>query len=232
MKRSIKTAIAIMASGIGALGAVQAQAATLFANKASFLSAAPTSSLIEDFESVSGGMLDAILPSLSRPTATYTPYAGVPFFNVYVHLPGAADFAPGNPAQSKVLVANGDEDFAGVLVTSAGALGFDVYLNDLGPLTVNFYNGASLLGSIAFLADANSTNNFQFAGITSAIPITSFRFTSTAGGTFNTGIDNLLAAAPSTGAVPEPATWALLLVGFGLIGASMRRRAKVVVSFS
>jgi hypothetical protein len=30
-----------------------------------------------------------------------------------------------------------------------------------------------------------------------------------------------------TTAVPEPATWALMMVGFGLAGASMRRRARV-----
>ncbi|WP_341901684.1 PEPxxWA-CTERM sorting domain-containing protein [Sandarakinorhabdus limnophila] len=27
------------------------------------------------------------------------------------------------------------------------------------------------------------------------------------------------------GAIPEPATWAMLLTGFGLVGATMRRRA-------
>jgi hypothetical protein len=30
-----------------------------------------------------------------------------------------------------------------------------------------------------------------------------------------------------TTAIPEPATWALMMVGFGLAGASMRRRARV-----
>jgi hypothetical protein len=34
-------------------------------------------------------------------------------------------------------------------------------------------------------------------------------------------IDNLTYVA----AVPEPTTWALMLVGFGLTGAAMRRRA-------
>ena len=29
------------------------------------------------------------------------------------------------------------------------------------------------------------------------------------------------------GAVPEPATWAMMLVGFGAVGYGMRRRAKV-----
>jgi type VI secretion system secreted protein VgrG len=31
-------------------------------------------------------------------------------------------------------------------------------------------------------------------------------------------------AGPDTGAVPEPASWAMLIMGFGAIGASMRRR--------
>lgn len=34
---------------------------------------------------------------------------------------------------------------------------------------------------------------------------------------------------PGTGAVPEPATWAMLIVGFGAIGATMRRRGKYSV---
>ncbi|MBA2466428.1 MAG: PEPxxWA-CTERM sorting domain-containing protein, partial [Sphingomonas sp.] len=29
------------------------------------------------------------------------------------------------------------------------------------------------------------------------------------------------------GAVPEPATWAMMLIGFGATGAAMRRRRKV-----
>ena len=33
-----------------------------------------------------------------------------------------------------------------------------------------------------------------------------------------------------TGFVPEPATWAMLVTGFGLVGATMRRRAKPVIA--
>lgn len=33
-------------------------------------------------------------------------------------------------------------------------------------------------------------------------------------------------------AVPEPAAWAMMLAGFGLVGAAMRRREKVAVTFA
>lgn len=34
------------------------------------------------------------------------------------------------------------------------------------------------------------------------------------------------------GGVPEPAAWALMLAGFGLVGSAMRRRDKVAVTFA
>lgn len=38
---------------------------------------------------------------------------------------------------------------------------------------------------------------------------------------------------PTNGAVPEPATWAMMIGGFGMIGASLRyRRRKTIVSFA
>ena len=36
----------------------------------------------------------------------------------------------------------------------------------------------------------------------------------------------------NTGAVPEPAAWAMMLAGFGLVGSAMRRRSKVAVTFA
>jgi hypothetical protein len=32
---------------------------------------------------------------------------------------------------------------------------------------------------------------------------------------------------PTSGAVPEPASWAMLIAGFGLVGAMQRRRQRV-----
>jgi hypothetical protein len=40
------------------------------------------------------------------------------------------------------------------------------------------------------------------------------------------------ASTPGNPGVPEPATWAMMIMGFGLVGSAMRRRAKVNVSFA
>jgi hypothetical protein len=46
---------------------------------------------------------------------------------------------------------------------------------------------------------------------------------------FNGGIDNLTftVAGPAGPAIPEPGVWAMLIAGFGLVGAASRRRAAV-----
>ncbi|MEO6581327.1 MAG: PEPxxWA-CTERM sorting domain-containing protein, partial [Sphingomicrobium sp.] len=40
------------------------------------------------------------------------------------------------------------------------------------------------------------------------------------------GIQSIASIASVDGAVPEPATWAMMLLGFGAIGMSMRRRRR------
>ncbi len=48
---------------------------------------------------------------------------------------------------------------------------------------------------------------------------------------FGNAGDGFLTVALS-GAVPEPASWALMLAGFGLVGAATRRRVRMSVSFA
>lgn len=43
---------------------------------------------------------------------------------------------------------------------------------------------------------------------------------------------NELKLASGVGNVPEPAAWAMMLAGFGLVGSAMRRREKVAVTFA
>ena len=45
------------------------------------------------------------------------------------------------------------------------------------------------------------------------------------GGTSGVGIGTMMPSTPVTGAVPEPATWAMMLLGFFGVGATMRRSA-------
>ncbi len=43
---------------------------------------------------------------------------------------------------------------------------------------------------------------------------------------------NVWAFQTGAGRVPEPAAWAMMLAGFGLVGSAMRRRSKVAVTFA
>lgn len=165
---------------------------------------------------------DTPLVSLVSPVGTFTGLAGTPFANVFIASPGYDNFGPGNnPTTSSVLVANGDESFEVTLSRAASQISMELYLNDLGPTTLNFYNGATLLGGFMFGADAFAANNrpsVLFSGLT---PITRFTFESVGGGQLNTGIDNV-----SITAVPEPESWAMMIGGFALAGAALRRRAR------
>ncbi len=66
-----------------------------------------------------------------------------------------------------------------------------------------FISGISTTPTVSFLQQSTPTGGFWVAQTTS---ITS-----------------------GSGAVPEPATWAMLITGFGLVGASMRRRRLATV---
>lgn len=50
--------------------------------------------------------------------------------------------------------------------------------------------------------------------------------------TFSPGSSSYVTAKSSIAAVPEPATWGMMLIGFGGLGAVMRRRRTAVLSFS
>jgi PEP-CTERM motif len=58
-------------------------------------------------------------------------------------------------------------------------------------------------------------------------------FQTTGGNLIWQGLNNLTftASLAATPAVPEPATWGLMIAGFGIAGAALRRKPKVSVSF-
>jgi hypothetical protein len=174
-------------------------------------------SITETFETVPVAK-DNPVASFSQAGVTYTGLAGGPFGNVLVASPGYTNFSPAiSPTTSSVLVANGDEHFLITFATPQLALAMDVYTNGLGPLTIEFFNGASSLGSASWDGSADTIRFLGFA--TAALPVTSMSFTSTNGGLLNTGLDNI-ALIP----VPEPASAVLLLGGLAALTGLRRRR--------
>jgi hypothetical protein len=71
-----------------------------------------------------------------------------------------------------------------------------------------------------FGGTAGNPNPEQLSGVTQLAAGT---FTLNINGT-NTGAPGTLSGTVTAGAVPEPATWAMFLMGFGAVGYSMRSR--------
>lgn len=88
--------------------------------------------------------------------------------------------------------------------------------------------GGSLLNLVNTAAN-NGTSTFDFVNDTR---FSRYLITSRVGGDVNylgTGGQGF-ALARLTGAVPEPATWGLLIIGFGMVGVAARRRSNIVAA--
>ena len=99
----------------------------------------------------------------------------------------------------------------------------DILNGDADPFT----NGA---GIVSILYGPGSDNN-GWETITQTLNLSAgtylFRFAETDNqGFFQAGLDNV--SVTGSGAVPEPASWAMMLGGFGLVGGAMRRRSAAV----
>jgi hypothetical protein len=101
----------------------------------------------------------------------------------------------------------------GIVVTNGGG----------GALQVDFLDMALNPAGSLFVGDAldGQTAGDRFVGITGSTPIGGIRFVNYFGGKIE--VDHLQYGVP--GAVPEPASWAMMIAGFGLVGAAARRRS-------
>lgn len=100
-----------------------------------------------------------------------------------------------------------------------------------GATTYSAYNSADAVVSAGFLGSTSGNE----ANIVSGTGITRLRFDNNTGGSESWifGLRSLTFDAAPAGAVPEPATWAMMILGMGAVGFAMRRRIKVSeVSFT
>ena len=109
--------------------------------------------------------------------------------------------------------------------------------------TNNSGNGGDIFDFIGVSSSFNGTSNLTPTSVTNAFPnITYPSFVSNGGTVAFTGGTNLIFSAaitaapivtpPVTTAVPEPATWAMMILGMGAVGYAMRRRHSIRVSYA
>jgi hypothetical protein len=108
-----------------------------------------------------------------------------------------------------------DESFTVVFPTAVTAAGF--FSNTNNPVTLSI----SGPGTVSNAATVYDTNTFDFLGVTSTAAFTSVTFTSS---TYN--IPEIEYG--TSNAVPEPTAWAMMLMGFGLVGVTARQRRRTL----
>jgi hypothetical protein len=116
--------------------------------------------------------------------------------------------------------------------------GFSFFYTSTAAVAINVYDqvggAGNLLGTLNLSAQASNNCggdptggfcNFSSAGVTFAGTARSIDFS---GGAGSTGFDDITFGSATPGvAVPEPATWAMLLLGFGATGALLRTRRRM-----
>ena len=106
----------------------------------------------------------------------------------------------------------------GLLTISSTTTALGLHLGSYYGLQTTTYTVGTVTGTLAVPAPSSTT----FIGFIDSSPITA-TFTN------NKELDTIRFTTGS-GAVPEPASWALLVVGFGLVGVAARRRSSVVTA--
>ena len=217
MARSSSQAFAIIAFA-SMLGTAPAAAlVTTYVTSGAF-AAASSQTAFTDFENETPGYTANPLVS-SGIRFTQLP-GGHPNIIPYIAPAGGAGTIP--EAQSNVLEANGDENFRIELASNASfnAIGFNLYTNAYAAPVISLYTpGGTLIGSYAV---PQAPHTLGYFGLTSTTAIGWAVMIVDRGWVENTAIDNV-----SIGGVPEPASWAMLIAGFGLTGAAMRRRRAI-----
>ncbi|WP_253717078.1 PEPxxWA-CTERM sorting domain-containing protein [Sphingomonas sp. AP4-R1] len=93
------------------------------------------------------------------------------------------------------------------------------------------YSGATIGGLFASAFNDLTPTAFSFTGLTYSLSFESGTATSFRAPQLELAYDARLGGAPASD-VPEPAIWAMMLAGFGAMGASMRKRRLIALDGS
>jgi hypothetical protein len=188
------------------------------------VAAAPAAATTIDFSAQAAGTIvtsqfAGLTFSLSGgPSAAPAPIIGYGFLDTVLSLNNSGVFGlntNGYPTGSLLTV-----DFAAP--TSGISFTFNNYGTGNGS-SASFYDaGNVLIGSLA-LDGIGSLTPYSFAG--TGVSRVVFNNATGGGGSWIFGVGQL-----TYGAVPEAASWAMLIAGFGLVGAAARRRRMVVAA--
>ena len=89
-----------------------------------------------------------------------------------------------------------------------------------------FFSGGGSISRVYEIGDSYQSRNARgFTGLTSLV-FAETRLTNFTD--YGVGLDNILLA--SDAVIPEPATWAMMIAGFGLVGFAARRRRETAIA--
>lgn len=101
-----------------------------------------------------------------------------------------------------------------------------IYIYDVDSESITSFTGAQILSLAGFTNIGSESLLVSFTNTSGAIGKVSL-----ASPNIPFEVDNIRFSNSASGAVPEPAAWAMMLVGFGAVGSSMRRRKTTRRSF-
>lgn len=221
---SMVTAVALMALGAGAANA----ATTAYTSSAAFNAATAGHQTVENYSSGTAGQ--TIPNGGSFDGATYT--------------------TSGGPTLNGTIISNQFNSFSGLSLGGDQSNGAAQFFFDGDSVTVTFAASVYAIG-VFFNVNANSgnyiltaaggtastgsaaydTSTFVFDGLVSDTGFTSATFSSNSGGA-GTGSYNIPEIITAAVTVPEPATWAMMLLGFAGLGFAGYRRSWGALSAS
>lgn len=144
--------------------------------------------------------------------------------------PGQANFAYsdrslGIPFTEIINFTNSLSGFYSVTVHTAqratGGRDIDFFASAACPACGIWLSGGSIVGALQFVPGAGNNDIFEAYSLQTAL-LGSGDYTLTFVGRGEGSFEGVM----SFGAIPEPATWGMMLLGFGVIGFAIRRRRR------